>query len=271
MMTPVELPKYRLDSAAPAGDAEGAAKGETSAPPSVSRLAASLAHNVNNGLLGVIGYLELALRAAPAGEARDHLEGALRGSMLLAQRIRRITAFAARPEAAQARAAVSLSGLATDVACAVRQARPGVAVRLSADAGDCRVRANPGLLGVVLEQVVSGALEALSGGGTLTLRVWDEGSRRCLSVTDDGPGPDPAARKPLFEPFFSDKSLGLGPALCRDVLESQGGALHVAAAEGRGTTVTLSFPPPGASAGNAAPDPAAGTFPHADFGACWMI
>ena len=46
--------------------------------------------------------------------------------------------------------------------------------------------------------------------------------------------------------FANAGSPGLGLALCRDVIEAQGGALHVTSAEGHGTTVTLSFPPPAA-------------------------
>jgi signal transduction histidine kinase len=88
--------------------------------------------------------------------------------------------------------------------------------------------------------------EAMPGGGTLILRAWDEGPRRCLSVSDTGPGLGAEVRRNLFEPFFTTKSfghLGLGLALCRDVLEAQGGALHVTSPEGQRTTVTLSFPP----------------------------
>ena len=83
--------------------------------------------------------------------------------------------------------------------------------------------------------------------GTLTLRAWDEGPRRCLSVADSGYGLSAEVRRHLFEPFFTTKSfghLGLGLALCRDVIATQGGALHVTSAERQGTTVTLSSPPP---------------------------
>src|SRR5262249_46377357 len=80
-----------------------------------------------------------------------------------------------------------------------------------------------------------------------TLRAWDDGPRRCLSVGDTGHGLSAEVRRRLFEPFFTTKSfghLGLGLALCRDVIEAQGDALHVPIAEPHGPAETLSLPPP---------------------------
>ncbi len=82
--------------------------------------------------------------------------------------------------------------------------------------------------------------------GTVALRAWDDGHRRCLSVADSGHGLGAEVRGHLFEPFFTTKSfghLGLGLSLCRDVIEAHGGAVHLAGSDGGGTTVTLSFPP----------------------------
>jgi signal transduction histidine kinase len=152
--------------------------------------------------------------------------------------------FARRPEARQA-SAVCLRRAAEEAAHQAA-ARPGVSLTLSGPAAPCPVRANEPLLHLVLEQLVSNAAEAMPEGGTLALRAWDEGHRRCLSVGDSGPGLSAEARRHLFEPFFTTKGfghLGLGLALCRDVIEAQGGALHLTSAEGHGTTVTLSFPP----------------------------
>jgi signal transduction histidine kinase len=171
-----------------------------------------------------------------------------------------MVAFARRPEV-HVHSAVCLRRAAEEAAGRAAD-RPGVAVTLRGSESPCQVRGNEPLLHLVLEQLVSNAAEAMPDGGTLGLRAWDEGHRRCLSVTDSGHGLSSEVRRHLFEPFFTTKSfghLGLGLALCRDVIEAQGGALHVTSAEGHGTTVTLSFPPhedhPGE--GTAAPAPPA--------------
>ncbi len=272
-MSVVELATSRADSAlASGGDLAGSGAGGPSLAPA-PRLAACLAHNVNNAMMGVIGHLELALRDAPAGTAlRERIEDGVRCALLLAQRVRRLVAFAADPASAGTTALVSLSRAAAGAAERVSAARAGVGVRVDASGGDCAVRVNPALLDVALEQVVCNALEAMPAGGTLSLRVWDDGHRRCFGVSDSGPGLTPEVRRRLFEPFFTTKSfghLGLGLALCRDVVEAQGGAIHVTTAEGQGTTVTLSFPPAeetrGPEAAGDGPAP-----PHAALGA-WIL
>jgi signal transduction histidine kinase len=65
-----------------------------------------------------------------------------------------------------------------------------------------------------------------------------------LEVTDNGPGLEPEARARLFEPFFTTKSsgLGMGLAICRSIVESHGGHIHVPRRDPPGTTVQIRLP-----------------------------
>jgi signal transduction histidine kinase len=247
-MVSATKPAYRIDPALPAGEAAPAdSVARRDSAELLRRVTAGLAHNVNNALAGVIGYLELALREADAGSTlHARLTEGLHCALRAAERVRRMVAFARRPEANHA-SAVCLRRVADEAACRAATEHPELAILVHSTEPSCAVRANESLLLLVLEQLLSNAVEAMPGGGTLVLSAWDEGSRRCLSVTDSGDGVSAEARRHLFEPYFTTKSfghLGLGLALCRDMVEAQGGALHVSSAEGSGTTVTLSFPPP---------------------------
>ena len=239
-MPPLEKTSYRLDPMSGLGGAVADDDGL------LRRVAAGLAHNVNNALAGVISYLELALRESEPGSAgHRRLADGLQCAWRAAESVRRMVAFARRPQI-HTRSAVCLRQ-AADRAARRAADRPGVAVTVRGGDALCPVWANEPMLHLVLEQLVSNAVEAMPAGGPLVLRAWDDGHRRCLSVTDAGPGLSSEVRRHLFEPFFTTKSfghLGLGLALCRDMIEAQGGALHVSSAEGQGTTVTLSFPPP---------------------------
>src|SRR5262245_54097221 len=92
-MPPLETATYRVD---PAPAQQGA---DCGADALLRRVTANLAHNVNNALAGVISYLELGLReAGPGTEGQRHLAEALRCAWRAAERVRRMVAFARRPE-----------------------------------------------------------------------------------------------------------------------------------------------------------------------------
>jgi len=104
------------------------------------------------------------------------------------------------------------------------------------------------LLRQALLNVAQNALQAMPGGGALTVRAQVEpgprGRRARIDVSDTGPGISPAAQAHLFEPFFTTKATGtgLGLALVKRIVEGHQGEVEVASAPGRGTTITLWLP-----------------------------
>ena len=110
----------------------------------------------------------------------------------------------------------------------------------------------------VFHNLVRNAIESMADGGQLMLvtRVslgqlfgkvdLGSGQRTMVEVlvTDEGAGIPVAARARIFDPFFTTKEggLGLGLAICHQVLEQHRGAIQVDSAEGRGTTVTCFLP-----------------------------
>jgi signal transduction histidine kinase len=223
-------------------------------PPSVPgeetslarRLAASVAHHVNNALTGVIANLELALQPGDAAsEQTAYLRAGLACALRAAEAVRGIVSFACHGPRTDALTIVSLRSLA-ERAAAELHARAGseVTIRVTGDPRGEALGSEP-LLRSALGQVLSNALEALSpNGGTIELTIEDEEGRPCLRVRDSGPGIPDEVQERLFEPFVTTKPgghLGLGLALCRELLAAQAGSVHVTAAPGEGTTVTLAL------------------------------
>ena len=95
---------------------------------------------------------------------------------------------------------------------------------------------------------LSNAVDAMPGGGRLSVRARRAGSQIALSVSDTGPGIDAETRKRIFEPFFTTKApgkgTGLGLAICREIAAALHGHVDVESQPGRGSTFTLVVPAP---------------------------
>jgi two-component system cell cycle sensor histidine kinase/response regulator CckA len=232
-----------LDHTTPAGAETAADNGHD---PLLRQLAASLAHNVNNALTGVVGYLELALAQTPhESDLAAHLHSSLTCAFRAAAVVRQIVAFAAKPPTVETLTVLSLRDAAERALARYAEVLPFNVTAQVAGESHGWTQGNAALLDGALDQLLTNALEAMPDGGTLTLFLHEEGELCCLSVCDTGPGiaPDVVAR--LFEPFVTTKPSGhpgLGLALCRQLVQAQRGRLQVASLAGQGATITLSFP-----------------------------
>jgi signal transduction histidine kinase len=104
-------------------------------------------------------------------------------------------------------------------------------------AGAARVQADPARLRQLLINLVLNAIQAQHGGGAVRIAINPDG----LTVSDDGPGIDPALRSHLFEAFASARpgGTGLGLHLAKTIADAHGAKLELAPSE-RGTCFRLS-------------------------------
>jgi signal transduction histidine kinase len=116
--------------------------------------------------------------------------------------------------------------------------------------GQDHLHADPVQLNMVVHNLVSNAIEALAAvpAGVKEIQVeasLDEQGRLRLCVQDSGPGVDPQLRGRLFQSMASDKpqGMGLGLAICRSLVESQGGRLwHEPLPGGCGARFCMTLP-----------------------------
>ncbi|MHB0997460.1 MAG: [Fe-Fe] hydrogenase large subunit C-terminal domain-containing protein [Elusimicrobiales bacterium] len=90
---------------------------------------------------------------------------------------------------------------------------PSVALRLDLSPEDLQAEMDPDQIIQVLTNLVTNALEAMGGGGSLTVGTFAEGSSVCFSVRDTGCGIKPENIRKIFEPFFTTKQIGKGTGL----------------------------------------------------------
>ena len=97
----------------------------------------------------------------------------------------------------------------------------------------------------VIQNLVTNALEAVRGNGTVTVRSYEEDGHVVCEVTDTGCGMSPEfIQKSLFAPFKSTKSGGWGIGLyqAKEIVLAHGGSIEVTSSEGTGSTFRLRLP-----------------------------
>jgi two-component system sensor histidine kinase HydH len=97
----------------------------------------------------------------------------------------------------------------------------------------------------VMLNLLLNALDAMSAGGCLTVRVCGNADNSIrIQVIDSGTGIDPKDQPSIFEPYFSTKKTGtgLGLAIVHNIVKAHQGDILVESRPGRGTTVMITLP-----------------------------
>jgi signal transduction histidine kinase len=106
------------------------------------------------------------------------------------------------------------------------------------------VKADEKILSRALFNIVLNALQSSDNPVAVRIRVWPDGEKVCIAVTDDGPGIPDDVKATLFTPYFSTKKSGsgLGLAISRQGIELCGGSISFESEAGRGTTFFVVLP-----------------------------
>jgi signal transduction histidine kinase len=126
-----------------------------------------------------------------------------------------------------------------------RQVPPeGVNVTTEISSETLSLFADPSQIVHVLENLLSNAYQSMPDGGELIIKVWEDGSRVCISVTDTGWGIPKENLKKIFEPLFTTKArgFGFGLSISRDLIGMNNGSIEVNSEEGVGSSFTLKLP-----------------------------
>ncbi len=248
---------------------------------SLGRLAAGVAHELNNPLSAVAGFAEALQRHVAGGECgADRRYGDCREYLGMIQTevaraaaiVRRLLDFARQREPAFGPVDV-MRVVREAVAFVERQARLANRKILVSPGGEgCTVQGDPQMLHQVFLNLLTNALDAVEGGGEVTVAVrrtatvagqlGDQATRRSgetprpvaipqewvdVIVSDTGAGIAPEHLGKVMDPFFTTKDVGkgtgLGLAICQSIVEQHGGSIQVrSAGVNRGTTVTVRLP-----------------------------
>ncbi len=206
----------------------------------IGRLAAGVAHEINNPLSVILGYTRL-LKNRAQGELADEL-ATIEAEAVRCQHIVEDLLDLSRPLAI-AGDPVDLRPLCEDVVARLCEAGPLARVEVGIR-GEGQVRGSAERLRQIVTNLLRNAAEAAGQGGRVQLTLSRQSEHVRLEVTDSGPGIPSSARARLFEPFFTTKpaGTGLGLAVSQAIAHAHGGRIEAANGPSGGALFTLSLP-----------------------------
>lgn len=235
----------------------------------VGRLAAGMAHEINNPLAGMTNYLRLLEDDLERGD----LDAARAAAGQVGQGLARVAGITRQvlDYSDPGRAPKGRLDLGREVAAAVDFVResgtcPGLTVEEDGTAGPLPVSGNATTLGQLFLNLLLNACQATAemgepgreggpqapgdddAGGSreeprVLVRLGRRGDFARVEVLDRGPGIPEEVRPRLFEPFFSTRgSTGLGLAVCHGVVQDHGGEITAAQRPGGGAVFTVELP-----------------------------
>jgi two-component system sensor kinase FixL len=205
----------------------------------LGELTASIAHEVNQPLAAVVTNGEACLRwlgrAVPdIGQARSSVEHMIKNGQRASEVVRRLRALSRKGDPSYA--PVSLADVVNDVALLIGRELQSHRAALSINAIDDLplVQGDRVQLQQVVMNLLMNGIQAMDGVNERPRRLVIEVGRSAedprsvvLSVSDAGPGIDPASLDRLFDAFFTTRQdgMGMGLSISRSIVEAHGGRI----------------------------------------------
>ncbi|HEY2931483.1 MAG TPA: ATP-binding protein [Acidobacteriota bacterium] len=213
----------------------------------VGRLAASIAHEVNNPLEAIKNSLFILKTGKDEAANARFMDIALKETERVSHVIRQMLGFARRSGGTEW---VDVNQLLEETLVLVEKKlrQSNIVLTKDLDGNLPRVHAMPDQLRQVFLNLVINAQQAIERDGNITIKTkrhspWVQPSIS-VEISDTGPGIPETDLERIFEPFFSTrkKGTGLGLWVTQDIISHHGGKIDVNSAEGKGTTFKIILP-----------------------------
>lgn len=237
---------------------------------SVGRLAAGVAHEINNPIgfvrsnlstsLSYVAKFALLREAIKPGDALQRWQALdldfvledfadlLRESVAGIDRVARIVADL-KGFSNVDRGEEEMADLNENLrqACSVIEGRRPQGVSLVQELGEIpRILCLPGYLSQAFLNLLQNAVQAVESGGEVKVQSQFEGNEILIRISDNGCGIQDDVLPQIFEPFFTTRDVGqgtgLGLSVVRDIVQLHGGRIEVSSKVGAGTSITLHLP-----------------------------
>ena len=216
---------------------------------SLGKLAAGVAHQLNNPLGGITLYAQLMMEEYPLEDgAREDLKRIIDDAERCRNTVRELLEFAR-----QTRQEIRLNDLNRAISQTLfllenQSLFHNIEIIKSLEPDLPKVPSDVQQLNHVFMNLILNAAEAMEGTGQLRIETLasEDGSRVLIRISDTGPGIPEDALPHIFEPFFTTKEqgkgTGLGLSLAYGIIENHNGRIWAESEKGRGTVFTIELP-----------------------------
>ncbi len=216
---------------------------------SLGRLAAGVAHEINNPLTSILLYGNLMKEKFETDHPlAKHLSYVLEDAERCKEIVKNLLAYSRQTR--PAKDVFYLNNLIGESLRLIRDQKLLMNVDIVKDLDPCQIliNADKNQLCQVLINLILNAIDAMEGCGTLTLKTCRERrtGKACIEITDTGTGIPPENLAKVFDPFFTTKELGkgtgLGLSMAYGIMEENHGRISIKNTGPGGTTILLELP-----------------------------
>lgn len=212
----------------------------------IGQFAAGVAHELNEPLANILGFAQLAEQTPelPAQATKD-LDNIIKAALHSREIIKKLMIFGR--QVPLQKAAVDLNQIIRDTLYFIEMSasRGRVEVRMALADNLPAIMADAQHLRQVIVNLVVNGIQAMPGGGVLTIETQSFKDDVYLLVGDTGIGMTPEVLRQIFNPFFTtkdvDQGTGLGLAVVHGIVHAHGGVIEVESEAGRGTRFEITF------------------------------
>jgi signal transduction histidine kinase len=213
----------------------------------VGKLAAGIAHEINNPLTSVLTFSNLMLeQCAPDDPRRERLRLMARETERARNIVRQLLNFGRetviKPEK------ININQPVAEIADSLVAQEAFKGIELAMKLGDDlpEIEADPAQIGQVVLNMLLNAIHAITPPGRIEVSTRLAGTQVEIVFTDTGKGIPEEHLHKIFDPFFTtkdaSKGTGLGLAVSYGIVKKHGGDIEVASTEGKGTIFTVRLP-----------------------------
>lgn len=214
---------------------------------SIGRLAAGVAHEINNPLGGIIMYANLVLEELVEGSMlRQNLTKVISQAERCKKIVRALLDFSRQQEPRTE--SIDTNGIIEEI-FSILESHPefqDIEIIKDLDPNLPCIMGDKSQLQQVFINIMLNAAESMSSGGKLIVKSRSKKQFIELKFTDTGPGIPPEYKEKVFEPFFTTKSgnkgSGLGLAISHGIISKHKGTISFETIPNEGTTFTITLP-----------------------------